>query len=84
MSAERIFGSSITGQRYVDLSAGLVLRMSFLRYPTGGVEPGIDAITELRYSTRGEVTNSVVQVQSNAGARLNTGNTADRSDAERY
>ena len=34
MSAKRIL-SSITGQRNVNLSARLVLRLGFLRYPNG-------------------------------------------------
>ena len=84
VSAKRILSSSITGQQDVNLSAHLVLRMGFLRYPTGGVEPGIEAMTEIRHSASGEITNLVVQVQTKAGVRLNASNTADRSDADGY
>jgi hypothetical protein len=67
MSAKRILSSSITGQRGVNLIERVVLSMGFLWYPTGGVEAGIDGMIEIRNSTSGEVTNSVVQVQSKTG-----------------
>lgn len=67
MSAKRIHKSSITGQKGVNLIERVVLGMGFLWYPTGGLEAGIDGFIEIRDSATGEVTNSVLQVQSKAG-----------------
>lgn len=68
MSAKKVHKNSITGQEGVNLIERVVLAMGFVWYPTGGLEAGIDGIIEIRDSVTGEVTNSVVQVQSKAGS----------------
>lgn len=67
MSAKKVHSSSITGQEGINLVERVVLGMGFLWYPTGGVEAGIDGTIEIRDPATGEVTNSVIQVQSKAG-----------------
>ena len=66
MPSKKIHNNDITGGRGVNLIERVVLEMGCLWYPTGGVEAGIDGIIEIRDVATGEVTNSVVQVQSKA------------------
>ncbi len=66
MAAKKIGKSDIIGGRGVNLVEKVVLEMGCLWYPTGGVEAGIDGIIEIRDVVTGEVTNSIVQVQSKA------------------
>ncbi len=66
MNAKKIHHHSIVGEQGVNFIHRIVLSMGFLWYPTGGVEAGVDGIIEIRDPTTGEVTNSVVQVQSKA------------------
>jgi len=68
MASKKIHNNDITGGRGVNLIERVVLEMGCLWYPTGGVEAGIDGIIEIRDAASGEVTNSVVQVQSKATA----------------
>ncbi len=63
---KKIDRNSITGQLGVNLIERVVLDMGFLWYPTGGVEGGIDGSIELRYADSGNLTNSIIQVQSKA------------------
>jgi hypothetical protein len=44
----------------------VVHRIGYVWYPSGGVEAGIDGVIEVRDPVTGEVTNSIIQVQSNA------------------
>ncbi len=67
MSPKKIHRSSIVGEQGVNLIQRIVLKMGHVWYPTGGVEAGIDGYIEIRDATTGEVTNSIVQVQSKAG-----------------
>ncbi len=67
MSAKKIPRSSIVGEQGVNLIQRVVLNMGHMWYPTGGVEAGIDGFVEIRDAVTGEVTNSIVQVQSKAG-----------------
>lgn len=66
MSAKKIHRSSVIGQQGVNLIEHVVLGMGYLWYPTGGTEAGIDGSIEIRDPETGEVTNSIVQVQSKA------------------
>jgi hypothetical protein len=66
VAAKRIHQNSIIGQQGVNLIEGVVLGMGYLWYPSGGVEAGIDGVIEIRDSATGEVTNSIIQVQSKA------------------
>lgn len=66
MSAKKIHRSSITGQKGVNLIEQIVLEMGYFWYPSGGTEAGIDGYIEIRNPETGEVTNSIVQVQSKA------------------
>jgi hypothetical protein len=66
MSAKKIHRSSVIGQQGVNLIENVVLGMGYLWYPTGGTEAGIDGSIEIRDPETGEVTNSIVQVQSKA------------------
>ena len=87
MSAKRILGHRITGQRGAKLIKYVLLRMGFLCYLTGGVQASMDAMiasTKNRTSVSGEVTDSVVQVTYKAAAKRNAGNTAGRSGADEY
>lgn len=68
MAPKKIHTNSIIGERGINLIERVVLEMGCLWYPTGGVEAGIDGIIEIRDSRTGEVTNSVVQVQSKAAS----------------
>lgn len=67
MSPKKIHRNSIVGEQGINLIQGIVLKMGHMWYPTGGVEAGIDGFIEIRDATTGEVTNSIVQVQSKAG-----------------
>jgi hypothetical protein len=66
LSAKKVHVNSIIGEQGVNLIQRVVLGMGFVWYPTGGVEAGIDGIIEIRDPTTGEVSNSIVQVQSKA------------------
>lgn len=66
MASKKITKSSIIGGRGVNLIEKVVLEMGCLWYPTGGVEAGIDGLIEIRDVVTGEVTNSILQVQSKA------------------
>lgn len=66
MRRKKILQSDITGERGVNLVQRIVLEMGFLWYSTGGVEAGIDGVIEIRDEVTGEVTNSIIQVQSKA------------------
>lgn len=68
MSAKKIHRSSVIGQQGVNLIEKVVLGMGYLWYPTGGTEAGIDGSIEIRDPETGDVTNSIVQVQSKATA----------------
>jgi len=63
---KRILGSGILGQQGINLIESIVLKMGFLWYATGGLEAGTDGFIEVRDSATGEVSNSVLQVQSRA------------------
>lgn len=62
----KIHDNSIVGQDGVYLIARIVSGMGFLWQQSGGVEAGIDGIIEIRDAESGEVTNSIIQVQSKA------------------
>lgn len=81
MRRKKILQSDITGERGVNLVQRIVLEMGFLWYPTGGVEAGIDGVIELRDDVTGEVTNSIIQVQSKA---TKGGFTAETNDGFTY
>lgn len=66
---KKISKSNIIGQQGINSIEGIVLGMGFLWYPTGGIEAGIDGIIEIRNPDTGEVTNSIIQVQSKATQR---------------
>lgn len=66
MAAKKIHQNSIIGQQGVNFIEGVVLSMGYIWYPSGGVEAGIDGVIEIRNSVTGEVTNSIIQVQSKA------------------
>jgi hypothetical protein len=63
---KRILASGILGQQGINLVERIVLKMGFLWHPTGGLEAGTDGFVEIRDAASGEVTNSVLQVQSRA------------------
>jgi hypothetical protein len=80
MSPKKIHRNSVVGEQGVNLIQRIVLKMGHMWYPTGGVEAGIDGYIEIRDATTGEVTNSIVQVQSKAGPsffRAETGTSFD-------
>ncbi len=66
MLAKKIHHNSLIGQKGVNLIERVALDMGFLWYPSPGVEAGVDGIIEIRDSATGEVTNSIIQVQSKA------------------
>src|SRR5438046_2600572 len=68
MAPKKIHRNDITGERGINLIQRVVLEMGCLWYPTGGVEAGIDGFIEIRDPASGEVTNSIIQVQSKATA----------------
>jgi hypothetical protein len=59
---------SIVGQQGVNLVERVVLSMGWVWQQTGNLETGIDGIIEIRDSSTGETTNSIIQVQSKATA----------------
>ena len=63
---KRILATGILGQRGINLIEGVVLKMGFVWYSTGGLEAGVDGFIEIREPHTGVVTNSVLQVQSRA------------------
>lgn len=63
---KKIHNNSLIGQQGINLIERVVLSMGFLWYPTGGIEAGIDGYIEIRDSDTGEVTNSIILVQSKA------------------
>jgi len=67
MGSKKIHRSSIVGEQGINLIQRVVLGMGYVWYPTGGVEAGIDGFIEIRDVVTGEVTDSIVQVQSRAG-----------------
>jgi hypothetical protein len=67
MKSKKIHRTSIVGEQGINLIQRVVLGMGYMWYPTGGVEAGIDGFIEIRDAVTGEVTNSIVQVQSKAG-----------------
>lgn len=81
MRRKKILQSDITGERGVNLVQRIVLEMGFLWHPIGGVEAGIDGVVELRDDVTGEVTNSIIQVQSKA---TKGGFTAETSEGFTY
>jgi len=64
--SKKISQAGIIGQQGINIIEGIVLKMGFLWYPTGGVEAGIDGFIEIRDTETGEVTNCIIQVQSKA------------------
>ncbi len=80
MSAKKIHRSSVIGQQGVNLIESVVLGMGYLWYPTSGTEAGIDGSIEIRDPETGEVTNSIVQVQSKATANPFQGETESGLD----
>jgi hypothetical protein len=66
MPPKKIRQQSITGLRGMTLVQDILLEIGFVTYPTGDVEAGIDAFIEIRDPDTGEVTNSIIQVQSKA------------------
>lgn len=80
MSAKKIHRSSVIGQQGINLIEKLVLGMGYLWYPTGGTEAGIDGSIEIRDPETGEVTNSIIQVQSKATANPFQGETESAFD----
>lgn len=70
-----ILQTSLTGQKGVNLIERIVLGMGFLWYPTQGIDAGIDGIVEIRDSVTGEVSNSILQLQSKATTKLFQGET---------
>jgi hypothetical protein len=63
---KKIHQHSFIGQKGVNLIEKITLDMGFLWYPSPAMEAGIDGIIEIRDSVTGEVTNSIIQVQSKA------------------
>jgi hypothetical protein len=63
---KRILASGILGQQGINLVEKIILKMGFLWHPTGGLEAGTDGFIEIRHAATGEVTNSVLQLQSRA------------------
>lgn len=66
MLSKKIHHNSFIGQKGVNLIEKITLDMDFLWYPSPAMEAGIDGIIEIRDAASGEVTNSIIQVQSKA------------------
>jgi hypothetical protein len=66
VARKQIQKSQITGQKGVNLIEKVVLEMGFTWNPTGSLDAGIDGYIELRDHQSGEVTNTIIQVQSKA------------------
>ena len=65
MRKKKIGHRDIIGQQGINLIERIVLEMGCLWHPTK-LEAGIDGIIEIRDPSTGEVTNSIIQVQSKA------------------
>lgn len=63
---KQIANQSILGQQGINLVEQRLLGMGFVWYPSGGLEAGIDGHFEIRDPVTGELSNSIVQVQSKA------------------
>ncbi len=74
MNRKKISHRDMIGQAGVNLIATTVNRMGFLWHPTG-LEAGIDGLIEVRDPATGEVTNSILQVQSRATEQAFQGET---------
>ena len=66
MKPKQITHAMLLSERGVNLVARIVLEMGFVWYPAGGLEAGIDGHFEIRDPVTGELSNSIVQVQSKA------------------
>ena len=69
MARKKIHSNAIKGQRGINLIEEIVLAMGCVWYATGQLEAGIDGYIEIRDPVSGEVTNSIIQVQSKATDR---------------
>ncbi len=63
---KQIANQSILGQQGINLVEQRLLGMGFVWYPAVGLEAGIDGHFEIRDPVTGELSNSIVQVQSKA------------------
>lgn len=77
---KKIHHNSVIGQQGINFIEKVVLDMGFVWYPTGAMEAGIDGIIEIRDAKNGEVTNSIIQVQSKATQGSLQAETADGFD----
>jgi hypothetical protein len=68
--------TDIIGQQGINLIERITLGMGFLWHPTG-IEAGIDGLIEIRDSATGEVSNSIIQVQSKATSKQFTSEDAE-------
>lgn len=66
MTFKKISQASLIGQKGVNLIEKIVLDMGLLWHPSQVFDAGIDGVIEVRDSITGEVTNSIIQVQSKA------------------
>ena len=80
MSPKKIHRNSIVGEQGVNLIQRIVLKMGHMWHQAGGVEAGIDGHIEIRDAATGDVTNSIVQVQSKAGPSFFRAETATSFD----
>src|ERR1051326_1377731 len=80
MAVKKIHLNSVIGQQGINSIERIVLAMGFVWYPTGAMEAGIDGIIEIRDANSGEVTNSIIQVQSKATKGPFQAETADGFD----
>jgi hypothetical protein len=63
---KKISNSAVIGQQGIHIIGEISFSMGLPFYSTGGVEAGIDGFIEIRDDVTGEVTNSIIQVQSKA------------------
>src|SRR5258705_9556726 len=80
MAVKKIHPNSIIGQQGINFIEKIVLDMGFVWYPTGAIEAGIDGSIEIRDANSGEVTNSIIQVQSKSTKGSFQAETADGFD----
>src|ERR1051326_5063612 len=80
MGQKKIDQNSLIGQKGVNLIEATFLGMGFCWYPSGALEAGIDGIIEIRDSVTGEVSNSIIQVQSKATTQPFQAETANGFD----
>jgi hypothetical protein len=80
VAQKKIDQNSLIGQKGVNLIEAIVLDIGFLWHPSVGPEAGIDGIIEIRDSITGEVSNSIIQVQSKATTQQFQDETADGFD----